>query len=107
MAVGRTFIVFRRPGPAWVRGRGSRQQPGWDAHARFMDALYERKRVLLGGPYADYSRLLLIVNCSSPSEAESLFDDDPWTKTGMLETDSVHPWLAYLAPADWPPSPDR
>ena len=102
MAEVGTFIVFRRPGPGWVEGRGSREQPGWDEHARFMDGLYQSRRVLLGGPYADYSRVLQIVACASEAEAEHLFDDDPWTETGILETDGVHPWLAFLAPADWP-----
>jgi uncharacterized protein YciI len=104
MADVSTFIVFRRPGPAWVGGQGSRQQPGWDAHAQFMDALYESGKVLVGGPYADFSRVLQIVACSSKAEAEHLFDEDPWTEAGILETDEVHPWLAFLAPADWPRS---
>jgi hypothetical protein len=56
---GATFIVFRRPGPAWVSGLGSRQQPGWDEHAAFMDGLYESGRVLIGGPYSDFSRVML------------------------------------------------
>jgi hypothetical protein len=31
------FLVFRNPGPSWVHGLPSRQQPLWDEHAVFMD----------------------------------------------------------------------
>jgi uncharacterized protein YciI len=103
-AVTRTFIVFLKPGPAWVAGLGSRQQPGWDAHARFMDERHDAHQVLLAGPYADYSRMLVIVACPSEAEAERLFDPDPWMKAGVLEIDRVDPWLAFLAPAEWPHS---
>ena len=87
----RTFIVFLKPGPTWVAGLGSRQQPGWDAHARFMDGLYENHQVLLAGPYADYSRILVIVASSSEADAEHLFDDDPWLESGILQIDRVDP----------------
>ena len=39
--VGTTlFLVFRDPGPSWVPGLQSRQQPLWDEHAAFMDAMF-------------------------------------------------------------------
>ena len=98
----RTFIVFRKPGPAWVSGTATRDQPGWDEHARFMDVLHESDNVLLAGPYEDLSRVLLIVRCSSSFEAEHLFDEDPWTQTGVLEMHGVHQWSAFLGPAGWP-----
>jgi uncharacterized protein len=97
-----TFIIFRKPGPAWIEGKGSRQQPGWDAHAQFMDELHENGWILVGGPFADYSRVLQIVRCASMAEAEHLFDEDPWTDMGILEQDGVHEWLAFLVPPGWP-----
>ena len=98
----RTFVVFRKPGPAWVQGQVTREQPGWDEHARFMDVLHDSGRVVLGGPYDDLSRVLLIVRCASQAEAEHLFDDDPWTEMGILQMDGVHPWTAFLRPPGWP-----
>ena len=35
------FLVFRGPGPAWVAGTPTREQPLWDEHAAFMDRLFE------------------------------------------------------------------
>ena len=100
----RTFLVFRKPGRGWVGGKPTREQPGWDDHARFMDGLHESGRVLLAGPYDDLSRVLLVVSCSSETEAERLFDADPWTETEVLEMDGMHPWSAFLRPEGWPAS---
>lgn len=95
------FIVFRRPGPAWVSGLGSRQQPSWDEHAAFMDRLYDAGRVLLGGPYSDLSRVMQIVRAADEAEAQSLFDDDPWTEMKLLLPDGVQRWSIYLGPTAW------
>ena len=100
----RTFVVFRKPGPGWVEGRDTREQPGWDEHARFMDDLHESGRVVLAGPYQDRSRVLLIVRVESTAEAEHLFDADPWTKTGVLRQDGVHEWEGFLLPPSRPGS---
>jgi uncharacterized protein len=98
---GASFIVFGRPGPAWVSGLGSRQQPDWDDHAAFMDGLYESGRVLVSGPYSDFSRVMLVVRATDELEAHSLFDDDPWTETQVLEADGVQRWSIYLGPTEW------
>jgi uncharacterized protein len=98
---GAIFIVFRRPGPAWVSGLGSRQQPGWDDHAAFMDGLYEKGRVLVSGPYSDFSRVMLVVRATDELEAQRLFDEDPWTEMQILESDGVQRWLIYLGPTEW------
>jgi uncharacterized protein YciI len=90
------FLVFRDPGPAWLPGLPSRQQPLWDEHAVFMDGLFERGRIVLGGPYTDYSRVLLIVNARSMEEASQLFRDDPWTEHGILVDSDVIEWSVFL-----------
>lgn len=66
-----------------------------------MDELHERGEVILAGPYEDRSRVLLIVRSSSHSDAEQLFDADPWTETGILELDGVHAWEPFLTPVGW------
>jgi hypothetical protein len=63
------FLVFRNPGPSWVPGRGTREQPLWDEHAVFIDRLFEEGRILLAGPYADSSRALLVVQARDAEEA--------------------------------------
>ncbi len=65
------FLVFRDPGPAWVAGVPTRLQPLWDEHAAFVDRLFENGRVCMAGPYADYSRALVIVNARDATEASA------------------------------------
>jgi uncharacterized protein YciI len=90
------FLVFRNPGPSWVSGFPSRQQPLWDDHAVFMDRLFEQGRIILGGPYADYSRVLLIVQASGKAEASELFRDDPWVPRGILVESEIIEWSVFL-----------
>ena len=90
------FLVFRDPGPSWVPGVPTRQQPLWDEHAVFMDGLFEEGRVVLGGPYADYSRALAIVEARDAEEALGLFGNDPWTKAEILVPSEVIEWTVFL-----------
>jgi uncharacterized protein len=90
------YLVFRDPGPAWVAGRSSREQPLWDVHAEFMDRLFDQGRIVLGGPYADTSRVLIIVNARDRDEARAFFRDDPWTSRGILVDSEVIEWSIFL-----------
>jgi uncharacterized protein len=90
------FLVFRDPGPAWVPGTPTRQQPLWNEHAVFMDRLFEEGRIVLGGPYADYSRALVIVEARDAEEASALFRDDPWSTAGILIPSDVIEWTVFL-----------
>jgi uncharacterized protein len=90
------YLVFRNPGPSWVKGLPSRQQPLWDEHAVFMDRLFEEGRIVLGGPYADYSRVLLVVEARDAHEASKLLHDDPWARSGILVHSEVIEWSVFL-----------
>jgi uncharacterized protein len=90
------FLVFRGPGRAWVPGTPTREQPLWDEHAGFMDRLFEEGRVVLGGPYADYSRNLVVVNARDGNEAADLFRRDPWNEAGILGPAEVIEWTIFL-----------
>jgi uncharacterized protein len=57
----KTFVIFFSPGPRWVAGKTSREQAYWDEHATFMDKLFEEGTVILGGPYADYTGILILI----------------------------------------------
>jgi hypothetical protein len=89
------FLVFRDPGAAWVPGRSSREQPLWDDHRLFEDG-----RVILGGPYADDTRVLLVVDAADAGEAHGLFRDDPWTRNGVLVESEVVEWTVFLDSRD-------
>ena len=90
------FLVFRGPGPAWVPGTPTREQPLWDEHAVFMDRMFDEGRVVLGGPYADYSRNLVILKGRDVGEISDLFLRDPWTKAGILGKAEVIEWTIFL-----------
>jgi uncharacterized protein YciI len=96
MAMSTLFLVFRDPGPSWVPGVPSRQQPLWNEHAAFMDGLFEEGRIVLGGPYADYSRVLIIVDARDAEEASALFRGDPWEEAGILVPSEVVEWTVFL-----------
>jgi len=60
-----------------------------------MDRL-EQGRIILGGPYADYSRVLLVVRARDREEASELFRDDPWTIHGILVESETIEWSVFL-----------
>jgi uncharacterized protein YciI len=96
MAVTTLFLVFREPGPSWVPGVPTRQQPLWDGHAAFIDRRFEEGRIVLAGPYADLSRALIIVEARDAQEAAEFFRDDPWEKAGILVPSEVVEWTVFL-----------
>ena len=93
---GTLFLVFRNPGPSWIPGLTSRQQPLWDQHAIFMNRLFAEGRIVLGGPYADYSRVLVVIQAQDADEAASLFLKDPWTTAGIQVPSEVVEWIVFL-----------
>jgi uncharacterized protein YciI len=90
------LLVFRDQGPCWIAGVPTRQQPLWDEHAAFIDGLVAQGRIVMAGPYADYSRALLIMNARDANEVAALLRDDPWTTGGILVTGEVIEWTVYL-----------
>ena len=60
-----TFVILWGPGSAWVPGKTVREQPYWEHHATFMDQLFENGMVVLGGPFADATGSLVIVEAEN------------------------------------------
>jgi uncharacterized protein YciI len=77
-------------------GVPTRQQPLWDEHAAFMDGLFEAGRVVLGGPFADYSRALVVLEARGIHEVSSLLSEDPWHKEGILVAAEIIEWTIFL-----------
>jgi len=92
----KTFVTFFSPGPAWQGGKTSREQPYWAEHAAFMDQLFDDEIVVLGGPYADYSNLLVIVEALHEQEVYDLFERDPFVIHDIARINGVHEWLIFL-----------
>lgn len=92
----KTFATFFSPGPTWIVGKTSREQLSWTEHAAFMDKLFEDGTVTLGGPYADYTGLLVIVEALYEEEVYEFFRDDPFVVNEIVRISSIHEWLIFL-----------
>src|SRR2546427_10617519 len=95
-AMKKNFATFFSPGPAWIAGKTSREQLWWTEHAAFMDKLFEDGTVILGGPYADYTGLLVIVEALHEEEVFELFGGDPFVVNEIVRISSIHEWLIFL-----------
>ena len=89
------FVVERRSGPEWDASRPLEDQPGWEAHAEFMDRLVDSGFVVLGGPLADEQRVILVVEAASEEEVRATLARDPWSGTHLVVA-SVEPWTVRL-----------
>jgi uncharacterized protein YciI len=93
-------LVTWRPGPRWDYVKPRREQPRWDAHAAFMDALTDQGTVVLGGPL-DEHRALLVMQDDDESSLRAQLAADPWYDD-VLAIDSIEPWALWL-----PPGPNK
>jgi uncharacterized protein len=94
-----TFAVRTARGPNWDPTRGIREQPGWDEHAEFSDALVHAGVIVLGGPVEsddDEDIALLMVEATDEAAVRAGFADDPWTKTGVFRIKAIWPWTLWL-----------
>ena len=91
-----TFMILWAPGPAWVSGKTVRQQPFWAEHATFMDRLFENGMVVLGGPFADASGSLVIVEAENEQEVADLVASDPFVVHDIFALSSLKQWQLFL-----------
>ncbi|HVB24707.1 MAG TPA: YciI family protein [Ktedonobacteraceae bacterium] len=91
-----TFIILWTLGPAWVPGKTVREQPYWDHHAAFMDQLFESGMVVLGGPFADATGSLVIVEAENEHEVADVFAHDPFVVHEIFALSSLKQWLIFL-----------
>lgn len=91
------YLVEQAKGPAWDHSRRRREQAGWDAHAKFMDALAEDGFVVLGGPIGegDGENALLVVDAHDEAAIRARLAKDPWSDD-LLTIASIRPWSVWL-----------
>jgi uncharacterized protein YciI len=91
------YLVMHAKGPGWDHARQRREQPGWDEHAAFMDALAAEGVVVLGGPVGegDGDDALLVVDLPSETAVRQRLATDPWADS-VLVIKSVQPWSVWL-----------
>ena len=92
--VVRVLVRFRA-GPTWTSGPPE-EQPGWDEHAAFVDDLVARGTMVMGGPFADNSGTVIVLENVGEAEARELVAADPFVANGVFELDDVHAWNVYV-----------
>ena len=85
------LMVRFRAGPTWSSG-SVREQPDWDAHAEFVDALIERGTFVMGGPFSDNSGSMSLLEGIDADEARRILADDPFMKNGVFELVEIREW---------------
>jgi len=88
-------MVRFRAGPTWTSG-SVREQPDWDAHAEFVDALIERGTFVMGGPFSDNSGSMSLLEGIDVDEARRLIEDDPFMKNGVFVLEEIREWNVFV-----------
>jgi uncharacterized protein YciI len=88
-------VVVWRAGPTWTSD-GVREQPGWDEHAEFIDALVKKGTFVMGGPFADNSGSMSLLEGVSIDEARQIVADDPFVANGVFVLENVREWDVFV-----------
>jgi uncharacterized protein len=95
-----TFLAISSAGPNRDFSKGTREQPFWDEHAKFIDQLVDDGFILMGGPLVDEGGMphgaLLIVNAEDENEVREKLKNDPWFEKGILKLESVKRWEIFI-----------
>jgi uncharacterized protein YciI len=88
------FVVFHRPGPAWLPGKSLFEQPVVREHVAHYRQWLDSGKLELGGPHMDAVGGGMMVPAAGITEAEvSRFaSEDPAVRSGTLVAD-VRSWL--------------
>jgi uncharacterized protein YciI len=89
------LMVRFRAGPTWTSG-SVREQPDWDAHAEFVDALIERGTFVMGGPFSDNSGSMSLLEGIEADEARRILEDDPFMKNGVFVLEEIREWNVFV-----------
>lgn len=85
------YAVWRRRGADWQEGEPIEAQPEWQEHAEYMMKGAADGFVLMAGPIDD-TGALIIASAESPEAVEARLAEDPWTQSGLLETERIARW---------------
>ena len=90
------FVAISSAGPNRNFSKGTREQPFWDEHAKFIDQLVADGFILMGGPLVDEGGALLIFNAEDENEVREILKNDPWSTHGILKLESVKRWQIFI-----------
>jgi uncharacterized protein len=91
-----TFIAISSAGPNRDPSKGTREQPFWDEHAKFIDQLLAEGFILMGGPLVDEGGALLILNAKDENEVKEKLRNDLWFEKGILKLESIKRWQIFI-----------
>jgi uncharacterized protein YciI len=74
----------------------AREEPDWNAHASFMNAVQKEGFVVVGGPMEDSAEVLLIIRANSAEEIRDRLAADPWSAQDLLRLSRISPWTLRL-----------
>jgi uncharacterized protein YciI len=92
--VVRVFVRWRA-GPAWTSGAPD-EQPGWGEHAQFINDLTARGIFVMGGPFADNSGSMSLLENVGEDEARELVLTDPFVANGVFVLEDLRAWNVWV-----------
>lgn len=70
-------------------------------HVEYQEALLEKGSVFQSGPFTDDTGSLIVFDVEDVRAAQSLVDDDPFSKNGVIVASDLHEWnLAMVREKD-------
>jgi len=90
------FLAISSAGSNHDFSKGTREQPFWDEHAKFIDQLVDEGFISMGGPLEDEGGALLILNAQNENEVREKLKNDPWAEHGVLKLESVKRWEIFI-----------
>jgi uncharacterized protein YciI len=90
-----TFVVMSVAGPERDLTKGTREQPGWDEHAQFIDGIIDGF-IMMGGPFEDEGGAMLVVHAENEDEVREKLTSDPWYTHGILQLQSIRRWDIFI-----------
>ncbi|HXZ79315.1 MAG TPA: YciI family protein [Terriglobales bacterium] len=92
------FVIFFKPGPAWIRGKSIFEQP-LDEHVRYLTKVYKSGKLVMAGPFHDSSGGMTILEVVDEAEARQIALEDPVVQSGILTAEWKSwrplPWEEY------------
>lgn len=85
-----TFAVLYTPGPSWVAGKPLHEQD-LAKHLEYVGKLQAQSIILMGGPFTDEDRGLVILQVPDGGQAKEIVARDPAVLNGVLKAE-WHPW---------------
>ena len=93
--MSKTFVAMSVAGPKRDLTKGSREQPYWNEHARFIDGIIPGF-IIMGGPFDDEGGAMLIVRAENEDEVREKLRPDPWYAQGILQLQSIRRWDIFI-----------